>query len=111
MRRIVSWIVSAAIATLMLVSYTAAQTKMAGEVNERGAPLFNNLGNHQYPISTKSPQAQQYFNQGLILTYGFNHGEAIRSFQEAIRLDSNCAMCYWGVALALGPREDCLVII
>jgi hypothetical protein len=103
-RRIVLWIVGAAVTTLMLITYSAAQTKMAGEVNERGAPLFNDLGNHHFAISTKSPQAQKYFNQGLILTYGFNHGEAIRSFQEGIRLDANCAMCYWGVALALGPN-------
>jgi len=104
MRRVVLWIVMAAIATLMLISYSGAQTKLAGEANERGAPLFNDLGNHQHAISTKSSEAQRYFNQGLILTYGFSHGEAIRSFKEAIRLDSNCAMCYWGVALALGPN-------
>lgn len=103
-RRIVLWSVSAAAAMLMLITYNAAQTKPASEVKEHGAPIFNDLGNHQYAISTKSPQAQKYFNQGLILTYGFNHGEAIRSFQEAIRLDANCAMCYWGVALALGPN-------
>lgn len=104
MRKVVLWIVSAAIATLMLVSSSGAQTKLADEINERGAPLFDNLGSYQYAISTKSPEAQRYFNQGLILTYGFNHGEAIRSFKEAIRLDANCAMCYWGVALALGPN-------
>jgi len=103
-RRVVLWIVSAAIAMLILLSYSGAQTKMEGEANEDGAPLFNDLGNHQHVISTKSSEAQRYFNQGLILTYGFNHGEAIRSFKEAIRLDSNCAMCYWGVALALGPN-------
>ncbi|HKY29722.1 MAG TPA: hypothetical protein VJM12_17410 [Pyrinomonadaceae bacterium] len=103
MRRALLWIVSAAAATLMLITYGAAQTNH-GEASKRGAPLFDDLGNHHYAISTKSPQAQKYFNQGLILTYGFNHGEAIRSFEEAIRLDSNCAMCYWGVALALGPN-------
>ena len=103
-RSIVSRIVGPVAVTLMLLTCSAAQTKMADEVNQRGAPLFDDLGTHQFPISTKSPQAQKYFNQGLILTYGFNHGEAIRSFHEAIRLDSNCAMCYWGVALALGPN-------
>lgn len=102
-RRIGLWVVSAIAATLMLISYSGAQTKPASETKP-GAPLFNDLGNHQYAISTKSPAAQKYFNQGLILTYGFNHGEAIRSFEEAIRLDANCAMCYWGVALALGPN-------
>ncbi|HKY30749.1 MAG TPA: hypothetical protein VJM12_22645 [Pyrinomonadaceae bacterium] len=104
MRRVVLWTVSAVIATLLFIGFSAAQTKHNAEVNERGAPLFNDLGTHQHPISTKSPEAQKYFDQGLILAYGFNHGEAIRSFNEATRLDSNCAMCYWGVALALGPN-------
>jgi tetratricopeptide (TPR) repeat protein len=71
---------------------------------EKRAPLFDNLGNHQHPISTKNPLAQRYFNQGLILAYGFNHAEAARSFQEAARLDPNCAMCYWGLAYVLGPN-------
>ncbi|MBE9124863.1 MULTISPECIES: hypothetical protein [unclassified Coleofasciculus] len=71
---------------------------------EPTAPLFDNLGNHHHPISTKVPLAQRYFDQGLILTYGFNHAEATRSFQEAVRLDPDCAMCYWGVALVLGPN-------
>lgn len=66
--------------------------------------LFDNLGSHHHTITTTSPQAQRYFDQGLILVFGFNHAEAIRSFQEATRLDGNCAMCYWGIALALGPN-------
>lgn len=56
------------------------------------------------PITTASKPAQQYFNQGLRLTYGFNHGEAIRSFQEAFRLDVGAAMAQWGIAYALGPN-------
>lgn len=67
-------------------------------------PLFDNLGDYHHPISTLSELSQRYFDQGLILTYGFNHAEAARSFQEAAKLDSNCAMCYWGVALVLGPN-------
>lgn len=102
-RRSIAWIVSVAAATILFVTYTRAQKK-PDEISGRGAPLFNDLGDHQHPISTKSAEAQKYFNQGLVLTYGFNHGEAIRSFREAIRLDPNCAMCYWGVALALGPN-------
>lgn len=66
--------------------------------------LFDNLGNHHHPISTSSEEAQRYFDQGLIFTYGFNHAEAVRSFREAARHDPDCAMCYWGVALALGPN-------
>ena len=67
-------------------------------------PLIENLGKLHHPISTTVPLAQRYFDQGLLLTYGFNHDEAINSFQEAARLDSTCAMCYWGVAFALGPN-------
>jgi tetratricopeptide (TPR) repeat protein len=68
------------------------------------APLFNDLGNHHYPISTQSKQAQRYFDQGLVLAYGFNHAEAARSFKEAAKLDAKCAMCYWGLAYVLGPN-------
>jgi tetratricopeptide (TPR) repeat protein len=70
----------------------------------RGAPLFDNLGNHHHPITTRSPQAQRYFDQGLTLTYAFNHPEAIRSYTEAARLDPTCAMAWWGVALSYGPN-------
>ena len=73
-------------------------------VEEIGAPLFDDLGMHEYPISTTNPLAQKYFNQGLNLAYGFNHHEAVRAFREAARLDPGCAMCYWGHALALGPN-------
>lgn len=67
-------------------------------------PLFENLGNYSHPISTRNPQAQRYFDQGLILSYGFNHAEALRSFQQAAQLDRNCAICYWGMAYVLGPN-------
>lgn len=68
------------------------------------APRLQNLGGHKHPITTGSPRAQLFFNQGLILAYGFNHREAGRSFREAARLDPDCAMCYWGQALVLGPN-------
>jgi tetratricopeptide (TPR) repeat protein len=67
-------------------------------------PLYDDLGNHTYTITTGSAAAQRYFNQGLRLTYAFNHAEARRSFREAQRHDSNCAMCYWGEAFVLGPN-------
>ena len=67
-------------------------------------PLYDNLGSLHYGITTNSPVAQKYFDQGLRLTYGFNHDEAIKSFREGIRQDSTCAMCHWGVAYALGPN-------
>jgi tetratricopeptide (TPR) repeat protein len=67
-------------------------------------PLYDNLGSYHKTITTGSPIAQKYFDQGLRLTYGFNHDEAIKSFREGIREDSTCAMCWWGVAYALGPN-------
>jgi tetratricopeptide (TPR) repeat protein len=67
-------------------------------------PLYENLGSHHHRISTTSSQAQRYFDQGLTLLYGFNHGEAVRSFAMAAKLDPDCAICHWGIALALGPN-------
>jgi len=67
-------------------------------------PLFDNLGTHHYDITTSVPIAQRYFDQGLRLYYAFNHAEAIRAFEEATRQDPDCAMCYWGIALAYGPN-------
>ncbi len=66
--------------------------------------LFNNLGDFQFPIATQVKEAQQYFNQGIRLYYGFNHREAFKAFQYASKLDSSSAMCWWGQALALGPH-------
>jgi tetratricopeptide (TPR) repeat protein len=67
-------------------------------------PLFDGLGSYSRKITTNSPQARRYFNQGLGFIHGFNHAAAIRSFQEAARLDPNCAMAHWGIALACGPH-------
>src|SRR3712207_3603011 len=67
-------------------------------------PLWDNLGSHSFRITTRNPMAQRYFDQGLMLAYGFNHAEARRSFQAAQRFDPSCAMCHWGEALALGPN-------
>jgi tetratricopeptide (TPR) repeat protein len=67
-------------------------------------PLFGDLGGLHYPVSTASPKAQAYFDQGVRLTFAFNHAEAMRAFREAQKLDPNCAMCFWGEALVLGPN-------
>ena len=68
------------------------------------ARLFEGLGQYHRPIATANPDAQRYFDQGLTLVYGFNHEEAIRSFEEAARLDPAAAMPHWGIALALGEN-------
>jgi tetratricopeptide (TPR) repeat protein len=67
-------------------------------------PLYQNLGRLHRTIRTRSILAQRYFDQGLRLTYAFNHAEAVRAFSYATELDSSCAMCWWGIANALGPN-------
>jgi tetratricopeptide (TPR) repeat protein len=67
-------------------------------------PLIEELFSLNYPVTTKSPKAHAYFNQGLALTYGFDHADAEVSFLEAIKHDPDCAMAYWGVAYVLGPN-------
>lgn len=71
---------------------------------ERIAPVLEGLGEVHMEITTSDPEAQRFFDQGLRLTYGFNHSEALRAFKEAARLDPDCAMAYWGWALVLGPN-------
>jgi tetratricopeptide (TPR) repeat protein len=68
------------------------------------AQIFSELGGEHRTISTKVRQTQQYFDQGLNLTFAFNHDEAIRSFAEAAKRDPACAICYWGIAYASGPH-------
>ncbi|WP_164851324.1 tetratricopeptide repeat protein [Larkinella soli] len=81
-------------------------TDRAWYTSGRKAPLFDNLGGLHFPITTRSDEAQRYFDQGLMLSYGFNHAEAARSFYEATRIDSTCAMAYWGFAYVLGPNYN-----
>jgi tetratricopeptide (TPR) repeat protein len=71
---------------------------------EHAPKLLAGIGAHRHPIATKSQTAQRYFDQGLVLTYGFNHYGAIDAFREAARQDPDCAMCWWGIAYAYGPN-------
>ncbi len=82
---------------------TEAEAVAQGE-GDAAPRLLDELGDWTHPIQTASPEAQRYFDQGLILTFGFNHEAAIRSFEEAARLDPTCAMCRWGIGFALGPN-------
>jgi len=67
-----------------------------------GTRMYDGFGGYARTITTDSPRAQQWFNQGIQLLYGFNHDEAIRSFQEAAQHDPECAMAWWGVSYAAG---------
>jgi hypothetical protein len=70
------------------------------------APRLQNLGVHPFSVGTQHDRAQLFMNQGLNLTYGFNHAEAGRAYAEAARLDPSLAMAYWGQALVLGPNVN-----
>jgi tetratricopeptide (TPR) repeat protein len=85
---------------LQLARLSEAAQSYAG----KSPPLFDDLGNRSFEVTTGSHEAQRYFDQGLALTYGFNHPEALRAFRHARRLDPGCAMCYWGEAYVLGPN-------
>lgn len=73
---------------------------------ELQAPLFDNLGAYTVPVTTENSWARKFFDQGLNLTFGFNHAEAMRAFKEAQRLDPGFAMAYWGHAYVLGPNYN-----
>jgi tetratricopeptide (TPR) repeat protein len=72
----------------------------------RGAQAYDGLGSFHRAITTRSPVAQQYFDQGMRFLWAFNHDEATRSFARAAELDPACAMCLWGVALTVGPNYN-----
>ncbi len=75
-----------------------------GPSADRVTPLRSDLAVMHREITTDSPEAQQYFDQGLVLYYGFNHDAAIASFKQAAAIDPGCAMAYWGQAISAGPN-------
>ena len=99
MRRLI-----ALVAVLSLAACAPRVETDAELVARAGAPLFKGMGEYTRTITTTDPGAQRYFNQGMVLGFGFNHAEAIRSFRAAQKLDPSCAMCFWGEALVTGPN-------
>ena len=99
MRRLI-----ALVAVLSLAACAPRVETDAELVARAGAPLFKGMGEYSRTITTADPGAQRYFNQGMVLGFGFNHAEAIRSFRAAQKLDPSCAMCFWGEALVTGPN-------
>ena len=89
------------------VSVDASHAAAHGSQGADARPvLYDSLGSYSYRITTVSPDAQRWFDQGLRLIYAFNHGEAERSFRECARVDQSCAMCYWGIAFAVGANYN-----
>ena len=93
----------AVFAGFSILSLGCAKPKV-DETRGRLAPLLEGMGDLHFAVTTKDTMAQRFFNQGLVLSYAFNHKEAERAFLEAARLDPDCAMAYWGAALVLGPN-------
>lgn len=85
---------------------TPATNDKAWYSSGKKAPKLPGLEGIEFRITTSSKEAQAYFAQGMMLAYGFNHAEAARSFYEASRIDSGCAMAYWGFAYVLGPNYN-----
>ena len=90
----------------MLLCLGAAAQDHALHAQSHPVTLVTGLGDLHHPVSTKNPQAQQFFDQGLRFIYCFNHDEAARSFQHAAELDPKLAMAYWGIAEAVGPNYN-----
>ncbi len=98
--------IAATAGLVLLLCAPAGAQPNADPADGRIAPLLDGLGTHNRAIRASSPLVQRYFDQGLVLAYAFNHGEAARAFREAQRLDPSCVMCAWGEALVLGPHVN-----
>ena len=93
-------------AICVLVAAAALAQHTHPTESARKAVLMPGLGNVHHAVSTKSPEAQKFFDQGLALIWAFNHEEALLAFQRASELDPDCAMAYWGIALSVGPNYN-----
>src|SRR5271170_2922347 len=91
---------------LLLCLPALAQNDHAAAAAAKPVTLVAGVGNAHHPVSTKNPEAQQFFDQGLRFIYAFNHDEAARSFQKAADLDPKLAIAYWGIAEAVGPNYN-----
>jgi tetratricopeptide (TPR) repeat protein len=88
---------------LLVLVFPLLVVRCLSATQAKAPALMSGLGQHHHTISTKSPEAQRFFDQGLTLVFAFNHEEAARAFRRASELDPQSAMAFWGLALALGP--------
>jgi tetratricopeptide (TPR) repeat protein len=98
--------IALAVALVLGASSNDASTPTMVKPAAATMPLYPGLGPVHHPVTTATPLAQKYFDQGLAFTYGFNHDEAERSFEQAAQIDPKMAMAYWGIALVLGPNYN-----
>jgi tetratricopeptide (TPR) repeat protein len=103
-------LLAALLLSLLPLAIWVAPAASENSVESSSRPeLVVGLGSWHHKITTGEPLAQLYFDQGLRFVYAFNHAEAVRSFEEAVRLDPAAPMPYWGIALALGPTINTLM--
>ena len=93
-------------ALLLFVSVAWNCSQKKNIESNKAAGLFDDMGHLNHPVTTNSETAQKLFNQGFTLMYGFNHEEAVRSFEQALKNDSNMAMAYWGIAFCYGSNYN-----
>jgi len=98
------WVRVCLISFLCFLCFSWLTASLVAQERVAAPPLFEGQGDFGRKISTSSPEAQRYFNQGLCWLYAFNHDEAIRSFHQATTLDPAAAMPWWGIAAASGPH-------
>src|SRR4051794_3773028 len=94
-----------ALASLLALAAVAALCP-AEPPQKTAVPLFDGLGTYSRTVATSKPEAQKYFDQGLMFMFAFNHDEAVRAFRRAADIDPDCAMAYWGMALASGVNYN-----
>jgi tetratricopeptide (TPR) repeat protein len=105
-RNLVLAIVVIALAAAGFWLYNRTKTPSLPDLAPVGANLIEGLGDYSMPVTSKNKDVQRWFDQGLAMTYGFNHDAAERSFLKAAELDPDCAMCWWGASLVLGPHVN-----
>ena len=91
-----------ALLTCQLTDARADEKNHTPPANDVAARFYPGYSGYSRRVTTSSPEAQRWFDQGIQLLYGFNHDEAIRSFEKAAQLDPSCAMAWWGIAYARG---------
>ena len=97
-------------AKLLPITVWSTLTLTSWNLDAAKEPLYDGLGSYSRKVTTDSAEAQRYFDQGLGFLQGFNHRAAIRAFQQAAEIDPQCAMAYWGVALACGPHINSIAV-
>jgi hypothetical protein len=105
-RRWMVWLALSFVAAACSAQKPHGEMAHGRTVSEARPVLYDSLGSYSYRITTASPDAQRWFDQGLRLIYAFNHHEAQRAFREAARLDPACAMCFWGIAMTQGSNYN-----